>query len=408
MKVLQINNQHYLKGGAHRVYLNTAKLLKDNGHDVFFFSLKEEQSIHDENEVYFPEAIDHRNSNIINKFLSIKNFISNKNTAIRLNEYLKKIKPEIAHVHLFMGGLTTSILAVLKDNNIPIIHTVHDYRLICPSYLFLDGNGKICEKCKSGRFINCLTNKCSEKSLSQSGVLALDAYYRKYINSPHKYIDKYIFVSRFIYNKHNEYQKGINFKSEILHNFISNLEDIKPNNEKGNYFLYLGRLSREKGVVTLINSAVKANINLKIVGNGPLLNNKDTTRNNKIEFLGFKKGVELWDIIKNASFIIIPSEWYENNPLSIIESYAYGKPVIGSKIGGIPEILKHDKTGFLFNHGNETDLKEVLLKASSVSKDNYKRLSKNARDFAENHFNPTKHYRQLINIYNEIIITKKQ
>ena len=93
----------------------------------------------------------------------------------------------------------------------------------------------------------------------------------------------------------------------------------------------------------------------------PLLNKKNTLLNQNIEFLGFKKGDELWNIVKNASFIIIPSEWYENNPLSIIESYAYGKPVIGSRIGGIPEILKHDKTGYLFNHGKEADLKKVLL-----------------------------------------------
>jgi glycosyltransferase involved in cell wall biosynthesis len=407
MKILQINNQHYLKGGAHRVYLDSATLLKENGHEVYFFSLKEEQSIRDENEVFFPEAIDYSKSNIINKVLSVKSFIDNKKASDSLKEYLKKIKPDVAHVHLFMGGLTTSILKVLKDNKIPIVHTVHDYRLICPSYLFLDGNGKICEKCKNGRFTNCLTNKCSGKSLSQSGVLALDAYYRKYIKSPYKYIDKYIFVSRFIHNKHNEYQNGIKFKSVVLHNFILNLQDIKPNNEKGKYFLYLGRLSREKGVHTLINAVEKANVNLKIIGNGPLLKRKNSNQNQNIEFLGFKKGAELWDIVKNASFIIVPSEWYENNPLSIIESYAYGKPVLGSKIGGIPEILKHDKTGYLFNHGNEAELKEILLHANSISKDEYKILSKNARDFAENYFNPVKHYKELINIYKEVINTRK-
>jgi glycosyltransferase involved in cell wall biosynthesis len=302
-----------------------------------------------------------------------------------------------------MGGLTTSILKVLKFNKIPIVHTVHDYRLICPSYLFLDGKGKICEKCKNGRFINCLINKCSGKSLSQSGVLALDAYYRKYITSPFDYIDKYIFVSRFIYNKHNEYQKGIKFKSVILHNFMPNLKDIQPNNVKGEYFLYFGRLSREKGIVTLINAAEKADVNLKIVGSGPLLDIKDTHRNRNIEFLGFKKGDELWDVVKNASFIIVPSEWYENNPLSIIESYACGKPVIGAKIGGIPEILIHNKTGYIFNYGNEVELKETLLNANSISSNNYEILSKNARDFAENYFNPINHFKELINIYKEVM-----
>jgi len=406
VKILQINNQHYLKGGAHRVYFDSATLLKENGHEVYFFSLKEELSIPDENDAFFSEAIDFRESNFVNKVLSVKSFLNNKNASDKLKEYIKINKPDVAHVHLFMGGLTTAILKILKDNNIPIVHTVHDYRLICPSYLFLDGNGKICEKCKSGRFINCFTNKCSDKSLTQSSILAIDAYYRKYIKSPYEYIDKYIFVSKFSYNKHNEYQKGINLKSVVLHNFISNLEDIKPNNKKGKYFLYLGRLSREKGVDTLINAVEKAKVNLKIVGNGPLFKRKETCQNKNIEFLGFKTGVELWGIIKNACFIVVPSEWYENNPLSIIESYAYGKPVIGSKIGGIPEILKHDKTGYLFDHGNEENLKEVLLYADSKSEEEYEILSKNARNFAESYFNPTKHYKELINIYKEVI--KKQ
>ena len=408
MKILQINNQHYLKGGAHRVYLDSASLLKSNGHKVYFFSLKDEQTISDENSAFFPKAAEFRESNFVNKILSVKSFINNKKASNNLKKYIKKIKPDVAHVHLFMGGLTTSILKVLKDNGIPIIHTVHDYRLICPSYLFIDGNSKICEKCKNGRYINCLTNNCSDKSLSQSCVLVIDAYYRKYIDSPYKYIDKFVFVSDFIYKKHIEYHKHIELKSVMLHNFMSNLETIKPNNEKGKYFLYLGRLSIEKGVNTLINAAEKANVRLKIVGNGPLLERKETCKNKNIEFLGFKKGDELWDIVQKASFIIVPSEWYENNPLSIIESYAYGKPVIGSKIGGIPEILKHGETGFLFDNGNEVKLKEILIHADSISNNDYKLLSQNARNFAENNFNPEKYYKTLIQIYKQVIKTSNK
>jgi glycosyltransferase involved in cell wall biosynthesis len=268
--------------------------------------------------------------------------------------------------------------------------------------LFLDGDGKICEKCKSGRFINCVVNKCSEKNISQSAILALDAYYRKYFDSPHKSIDKYIFVSKFIHDKHCEYQSGVDSKSVVLHNFISNLNDIRPNNDKGKYFLYLGRLSREKGVVTLIEAAVKTGINLKIVGNSEKFDKTIALRSPNIEFLGFKHAPELWEIIRYASFVIVPSEWYENNPLSIIESYAFGKPVIGSEIGGIPEILEHGKTGFLFQQGNRENLIEVLKKANSISQIEYELQSKNCRVFAENNFSPTKHYNELISIYSEL------
>uniref|UniRef100_UPI004047FF07 glycosyltransferase n=1 Tax=Polaribacter sp. TaxID=1920175 RepID=UPI004047FF07 len=403
MRILQINNQHYLMGGAHRVYLDTAELLRKNGHDVFVYSLKEKQSFVDENDDFFPEAVDFRGGNFLNKIVSIKKFINNRKAATQLKKYIKKIKPEVAHVHLFMGGLTTSILKVLKECKIPVVHTVHDYRLICPSYLFLDGNNKICEKCKNGRFVNCVTNKCSDKSLAQSGILALDAYYRKYVMNPNNYISRYIFVSAFIANKHDEFQKGIKLKSVVLHNFISNLEDIAPNSKNGKYFLYLGRLSREKGVDTLISAAEGANINLKIVGNGPLLERRDSCKNKNIEFLGFKNGSELWNIVKNASFVIVPSEWYENNPLSILESYAYGKPVIGSNIGGIPEIVQHNKTGYLFEQGSVSGLQEILVQANAISEEEYEIFSQNARCFAEDKFNPVKHYKELMNIYKEVI-----
>jgi glycosyltransferase involved in cell wall biosynthesis len=403
MKILQINNQHYLKGGAHRVYFETANLLKEKGHEVFFFSMKEGLSKHDDNEQFFPKSIDHRKSDIVTKFKSIRGFLNNKEAAKNLENYIQRIKPDVAHVHLFMGALTSSVLSVLKDNNIPIVHTVHDYRLICPSYLFLDGDGKICERCKSGRFLNCVVNRCSGKNISHSAILAVDAYYRKYFESPNEYIDKYIFVSKFIQDKHSEYLYDIGSNSVVLHNFISNLDEIWPNNNKGDYFLYLGRLSREKGVVTLIDAAVKTGVNLKIVGDCSTFDKSLAQRSPNIEFLGFKQFPELWDIIRNAGFVVVPSEWYENNPLSVIESYACGKPVIGSNIGGIPEILKHGITGYLFQPGDEDNLIQVLKKANSVSKSDYESLSKNSRRFAERAFNPTSHYTELIKIYNEVI-----
>jgi glycosyltransferase involved in cell wall biosynthesis len=213
-------------------------------------------------------------------------------------------------------------------------------------------------------------------------------------------------VSRFINNKHIEFNTGYGSKGEILYNFKPDLKSIIPTKEKGKYFLYFGRISREKGVQTLFESASKAGISLKIVGTGPIAEQLMDRHSENVEFLGFKSGEELWSLVRTASFIIVPSEWYENNPLTIIEAYSFGKPVIGSRIGGIPEIIEDNKTGYLFNPGNESELEEVLKRADSLPDTEYQVMSINARALAEKLFHPDTHYKELVRIYKDVIQNK--
>lgn len=407
MRVLLINNQHYPKGGAHVVYFNTAELLKKNGHDVFFFSTKDDKTLPYEYSDYFPKSKDYRNLSIISKLKSIKSFIYNKEAYQKINEYIKVIKPDVAHVHLFMGGLTVSVLRALKENNIPIVHSVHDYRLICPSYLFLNGNLEICEKCKKHKYYNCIINKCSEANFFQSAILTIDSYFRFAFSNPKKYIDKYIAVSNFALNKHKEFQYDNENKFKHIFNFVSEIETILPNENKGDYMLFMGRLSREKGISTLLKSITELDVKLKIAGNGPLYDDLNNNSIDNVEFLGFQSGDDLIKLIKKCSFVIVPSEWYENNPMSIIESYAYGKPVIGANIGGIPEIIIENKTGFLFKSGDEISLKKVIEKADEISINDYNLLSQNARDFAINNFSSSTYYTKLIDLYNELVSNNK-
>lgn len=403
MRILLINNQHYPKGGAHVVYFNTAELLKKNGHEVFFFSTKDDKNLPYEYSECFPKSKDYRNLSIISKLKSIRSFIYNREAYKKINEYIELIKPDIAHVHLFMGGLTVSVLRALKENNIPIVHSVHDYRLICPSYLFLNGNLEICEKCKKHKYYNCITNKCSEAKFSQSAILTIDSYFRYVFFNPKKYIDKYIAVSDFALKKHIEFTFDNVLKYKKIYNFINDIESISPNVYKGDYLLFMGRLSREKGISTLLKSVSNLNIQIKIAGNGPLYEDLVNKSSDKVQFLGFQSGDNLIKLIKNCSFVIVPSEWYENNPMSIIESYAYGKPVIGANIGGIPEIVIDHKTGFLFKSGDVISLKKILEKADEISINDYNLLSQNARDFAVNNFSSSTYYTKLIGLYNELI-----
>ena len=408
MKILLINNIHYRRGGADVVYFNLAELLKEKGHDIYYFSTKSSKNEKTDQEEYFAVVPDFRSLNQANKIISISKFIYNKDVQKKLETLINKINPDIVHIHLYLGGLSSSILPIIKKYNIPIVQTIHDYRLICPAYSFTDGKNQICERCIDKVYIRCALRKCSEYKFSQSAVLSLDAYFRKYINNPIQYIDRFLFVSNFSLEKHCQFNPSFRNKSQYLYNFIPKLNNDIPPIIRGSYFLFYGRISSEKGLDTLLEAFINSKHKIKIVGDGPLLKELSKKQKDNIEFLGFRYGNELIKIIREASFIILPSICYENNPLSIVEAYSYGKPVIGSNIGGIPEIINDNSTGFLFEANNPKDLKAQIKKASNMSNKDYSAFSQNAFEFAKNKFNPKTYYSELIKIYKSLVLKSYQ
>jgi len=402
MKVLLINNQHNKSGGAHTVYFNTAKLLESKGHEIAFFSTIGPNNITSKQQHYFVEGFDFRNETLLNKIANSYNYIYNKKASQNLETLIKDFKPDVAHIHLFYGNLTTSIIDILKKNNIPIVHTVHDYRLICPVNTFLDKNNKVCEKCLDKKYYHSLFRKCSENKFKQSLMVMLEAYYWKYFGKAIYKIDAFIFVSEFIKRKHLEVFPSIINKSYHLYNFKISDNEI-PNTNKGNYVFYYGRLSEEKGIKTLLDAFSGTNYKLKIAGSGPLRNHVEASVNSNVEFVGWQSGDSLNSLIKHASFIIVPSEWYENNPMTVVESFSMGKPVIGSNIGGIPELVIENTTGFLFEKGDKESLLNALNKAHKVSNMDYTKLSENALDFANENFGKDNHYKNIIEIYSKIM-----
>lgn len=404
MKILQINNNHFIKGGADRVYFNTARLLKEHGHDVQFFSAANPNNVAAEHADKFVPVNDNRQNNFLKKIAGAKDYIYNKDAYKNLSELLAEYKPDIAHLHLFYGGLSGAILKALKKHNIPVVQTLHDYRLLCPANAFLDSHNQICEKCRNKSYYQCATNKCLEGNFFYSSILSIEAYSRKYFIDPLDYVNHFIFVSRFSQQKHIDFDKRYTDKSSHLYNFTSIPEQLTGSGND-NYFLFFGRLSIEKGIGSLLTAAKKSKIKLKIAGTGPL--EKEVIdfakENDNIEFLGHQSGDALTRLIKSAFFIVVPSEWYENNPMTVIEAYALGKPVIGAAIGGIPEIVINNENGFLFRSRDSDDLADVLLKAKQMDNITYEKMCANARRFAEIHFSAEAHYVKLMDVYNQTV-----
>lgn len=407
MKILLIDVYHYNKGGAETVCFNTGKMLEDNGHEVIYFTLKWNKNLPSKFEKYFPESKETRKG-LFRQVINLRNYFYYPDAAKKLEQLILNEKPDIAHIHLMWGQISPSIFPILKKYHIPIIFTVHDYRMVCPAYSFKDGKGRICEACTGKHFYRCFTHKCTKGSYFLSIFMAAEMYFRNKYFNPNNYIDGLLYVSDFARKKHEQYMPTFKNKPNIvLHNFSTSIAD-SGRYVSDKYFLFLGRLSEEKGIITLMN-AMKENpkSRLKIVGSGPLEDKlkeyKKQNKLNNIEFLGFKSGEELTNLKKQAYFVIVPSEWYENNPMAIIESYAEGVPAIGSRIGGIPEIIEEGKTGYTFTPHNYKELAALIKNASNLTKDEYLTMSNNTIEFALKDMSKESYYNKLMPFYKHII-----
>lgn len=401
MKVLLINNCHYLRGGSETVYFNTGKLLMELGHEVLYFSFADVRNVPCNEEKYFPAFNNAAPQYIWEYFYNIR-------AAHALERLiLEKGVPDIANINLIWGGLTSSICYVLKKYKIPIVHTVHDYRMICPAYTFKRIDGRVCESCKDGKYYHCIKHKCCKGSALKSVMMTMEMYFRNIVSNPSKLFDGLIYVSDFCKKKHLEFFPQLEqIHSTIIYN-VSDLEKVRET-PVSNYLLYYGRLSYEKGIMTLINAIKKhKDVYLKIVGTGPLeFEIKDYLSANNItnvDCLGFKTGYELQELIENCSFVIVPSEWYENNPLTIVEPYTLGKPVVGADIGGITEIINHGKTGFLFEPSNTEELSNIIDKIKTLKAFEYENMCSNAEAFAKENFNKSVNISRLLKFYQDVI-----
>lgn len=406
MKILQINKFYYLRGGSERYVLDFSKILKDKGHKVIPFSTHDSRNERTEYEKYFADKVR------LDKF-SIKNIFKifyNYDAINKLKKLIAEEKPDIAHLHNIDYQLSASIIGVLKKHNIPVVQTLHDYKIICPNKKLFSQN-EVCAKCLGGRYYNCFLRKCAKESYLKSLLAALEAYWHGKILKNYQKADLFIAPSRFM--KDIMVKFGIPAgKIEVVYNFVSSsMQNIENNNQESenNYLLYYGRLAKEKGIDILIDAMKELNDEkLKIVGSGSEYENlkikiRKLKLENKIEMLGPKYGSELKNLIINAKAVILPSVWQENMPLSILEAMALGKVVISSRIGGLPEIIDNSQNGLLFEPGNAHDLAEKIKMLAIID---VELISKSAKNKTKS-FNGEAHYLKIIEIYTKIKLKQR-
>jgi glycosyltransferase involved in cell wall biosynthesis len=398
MKVLMANKFFHLNGGSERVFFQEREFLARNSIEVIDFSMRDPRNVESPYSRYFIDNIDYDSARGFGKKLKTAvSFVHSSEAVAKLTKLLKKERPDIAHLHNIYHQLTPSIIPVLKQHGVKVVLTLHDCKLICPSYLALCGD-EICTACDGRFFWNPITLNC-QGSRGKGVLLAVEAFFHKWRKS-YEGVDLFLAPSRFLADLVS--RRVGKDKIRVLRNGIDS-NAFQPNYADRGYALYFGRLSKEKGVETLLaaHKGISSEVPLKIVGTGPLLESLQV-RFPMAEFLGYKSGEELNELIRNAAFVVVPSEWYENCSMVVLEAMAFGKPIIGSRIGGIPEQVEDGETGFLFEMGKVTELAEKML-ALAADKELRLRMGRAAREKLERDYSLAAHCERLLDIYSELL-----
>ena len=407
MNILSVNKFYWRKGGSEAVFFGEKELLENNGHTVWPFSMQSADNLESEFSRYFVDEVDYESPSKIDKLKNASKIIYSFDARKKMDQFLRDYTPDVAQFHIFQHQISVSTFGPLRKRGIPIILTVHDLKPMCGNYKMY-ADGQVCEACKGGKHINCVKKRCNDGSLGKSLINTVEMYFHQ-ARGYYDWVDQYITVSKFYRDKMIEWGFP---ESQVtyLPNYID-FEKVPSGTGTGKHVLFLGRLSQEKGVEQILSEARQnSDIPHVIAGTGPaeegLRQEAARLGVNNVEFVGFQTGEALQQLIMDSRVTLIPSIWYENCPMSVLESFAYGKPVVGSRIGGIPELIDEGVDGATFAVGNTNEFAQAVrtfwddpafaAEAGQAGKAK-----------VEQRFNKQAHYDALMDIYNAAIERKQ-
>lgn len=392
MKILLVNKFYYRRGGDCIYMLNLEQLLKAHGHEVAVFAMDYPENLDTPWKKYFPKNM--------SKLMAFTRPFGSHEVKSTFKKLLDDFKPDVVHLNNVHTQLSPVMAELAHQRGIKVVWTLHDYKLLCPRYDCLKNGNTICETCFNSDKKACLDNKCMKGSKLASFIGYKEAvtWNRKRLEAC---TDVFICPSQFMADK--MVQGGFSkSKMQTLCNFIDvekckfsstdgtdYTDDVELLPKREDYYCFIGRLSHEKGAKTLIEAANQLPYKLVIIGGGPLMDELKSVAHTNIEFVGFKQWDDIKQLVGKARFSVIPSEWYENNPLSVIEAQCLGTPVLGANIGGIPEL-----TDYTFSSGNIADLKTKIEKMWNSELD-YQQIASDA----QHRYDAETYYDKLINIY---------
>jgi len=402
LKILQINKFFFLKGGAERYFFQLSELLNSRGHQVIPFSMQDPRNLPSPFANRFVSHVALNGSGpIAERVKTAFRVLYSLEAKHKLEGLVLEERPDLAHLHNIAHQLSPSIIGVLKKSGIPVVQTLHDYKLACPAYLMI-AEGEPCDACIPGKFYNVLLKRCTQDSLAASAVSCVEMYLHRLMRTYSK-VDAFLCPSRFIMG----IMKRAGFSEDKLYH-IPNFVDggaYEPSFKRSGYFIYVGRLSREKGLDVLLDAKRRVKRpDLVVVGDGELREELERTASNGggISFSGFLSKDRLAEVWRGAAFTVVPSVWYENFPYAILESFAFGKPVIASRIGGMPELVRDGENGFLVEPGDSEELAERISYLASKPEE-LSRMGRLARRAVEERYSVEKHYESIMSLYERML-----
>lgn len=399
MKILLAHKLYELTGGAEVFFHETERVLRDQGHETLIVATGEPTPTDPEN-LRLLKAPAYDTGGMVSKAFHLPSAIYDRRKGRQVRGLIEEFRPDLMHIFAINVHLSPSIVQAAHDLRVPVVATFNDYKHICPNYKLL-ANGAICFACKGGRFYNATVKTCCKGSLPISLASTIEAYVHQAIGFYEK-IDHMTFSSDFMAHTTADFWSDRNLSWSKLRNPFNSLSFIASADSEP-FGLFFGRLIEEKGVDRLIDAASQVGgYPIRIIGDGPDLQKlSDRVRQEgltNVEFLGPRWGEQLNRILSRARFVIVPSVWHENFPYVINQAFAYGRPVIGSRRGGITELVEDGLRGLVFDPDVPGDL-AACIRRLAIDDDAVAAMGRAAKDYSDRHFNDEAFSAELMHAY---------
>jgi glycosyltransferase involved in cell wall biosynthesis len=401
MRILVANKFWYMRGGLERVMFDEIALLEEAGHEVAHFSTQHpcnDASPWSGDFVSYLELGESEALTVGDKLKAVERLFYNREAAANFDRVVDRFQPDVVHCHGIHRQISPAILGVARRRRIPVVQTLHDYHHVCPADVLLRGGRVRCEprRCRRLWYGAAVSNSCVRSSLAKSALSAAETSFQRFTGAYERGVSCFICPSEFM--RDTMQRGGWKVPMRLIRNSVPLDESPRPGTP-GEYVLFAGRLSSEKGLDVLLDAAQQAGVRVLVAGEGP-----EEQRARAIggaEFLGRVSTERVRELLHGSRAAVVPSIAFENASLSVLEPMAAGVPVIASAVGGIPELVRAGQEGLLVAPGNVEMLRDALARISS-DRALAARLGAAGRARAQTEFSPDRHLKELERLYADV------
>ncbi len=402
-RLLTINSYHYRRGGADVACLDQEAFFAGRGWEVAKFAMHHPDNLPSPWSRYFASEIELASlRSLPAKLAASRKVLYSREAANRIGRLIDDFKPDVVHAHNVYHHLSPSVLRAAKQRGIPVVMTLHDTKLLCPAHSMWQGNAH-CEACKPNAVHNVLLKRCLKGSAAVSFLAFAESALHRALGLYSDNVDQFVVPSQYLIDRFVDWGWNRD-RFSLIRNAVA-LDTFPKSRPAGEHFLFFGRLAEGKGLECLLEAAAKAGVSLRVVGTGPLeesLKAMAARLGAKVEWTGALRGDALWSAVADCRAVVLPAEAVENAPLSILEAYAMGRPVVASSVGGIPEMVESGRTGSLFQSGDVAGLAALLQQYSQLSPVQLGAMSKRCRELVERHYSMGRQYDSLVALYSRL------